>query len=57
MAHHVGSYVDEWRATINDPERLSRFVSFVNAPDTPDPTITFASERGQPVPVVLGVRS
>jgi nitrite reductase (NADH) large subunit len=57
MAHHVGSYVDEWRATINDPERLARFVSFVNAPDTPDPTITFASERGQPVPVVLGVRS
>ena len=57
MAHHIGSYVDEWRATINDPERLSRFVSFVNAPDTPDPTISFASERGQPVPVVLGVRS
>ncbi len=57
MAHHVGSYVDEWQATINDPERLSRFVSFVNAPDTPDPTISFASERGQPVPVVLGVRS
>ncbi|MEV4514681.1 nitrite reductase large subunit NirB [Dactylosporangium sp. NPDC049525] len=57
MAHHVGSYVDEWQATINDPERLARFVSFVNAPDTPDPTITFASERGQPVPVVLGVRS
>jgi nitrite reductase (NADH) large subunit len=50
MATHVASYADEWRATIEDPERLSRFVSFVNAPDAPDPSITFETERGQPVP-------
>jgi nitrite reductase (NADH) large subunit len=50
MARHVESYADEWRATVEDPERLRRFVSFVNAPDTPDPSITFDTERGQPVP-------
>jgi nitrite reductase (NADH) large subunit len=50
MERHVESYVDEWRATIEDPDKLRRFVSFVNAPDTPDPSIQFVSERGQPVP-------
>jgi nitrite reductase (NADH) large subunit len=50
MARHVGSYEDEWRATLEDPERLRRFVSFVNAPDIPDPSITFDTERDQPVP-------
>jgi nitrite reductase (NADH) large subunit len=54
MERHTGAYVDEWRATIEDPERLGRFVSFVNAPDTPDPSITFDSERGQPVPAAAG---
>jgi nitrite reductase (NADH) large subunit len=53
MARHITSYADEWRATVADPERLRRFVSFVNAPDTPDPTISFADERGQPVPVTI----
>ena len=47
MAKHVASYADEWAATIADPEKLKRFVSFVNAPNTPDPTITFVDERGQ----------
>jgi len=50
MARHVGSYSDEWRDTLDDPDRLRRFTSFVNAPDTPDPSITFDVERGQPVP-------
>jgi nitrite reductase (NADH) large subunit len=50
MARHVGSYSDEWRATLDDPQRLARFVSFVNAPDTPDPDIRFTVERGQKVP-------
>ncbi|MFI6822297.1 nitrite reductase large subunit NirB [Micromonospora sp. NPDC050187] len=54
MARHVGSYSDEWRDTLTDPERLRRFTSFVNAPDVPDPSITFAVERGQPVPAVAG---
>ncbi len=38
MARHVGGYADEWAATLADPAKLERFVSFVNAPDTPDPT-------------------
>jgi nitrite reductase (NADH) large subunit len=50
MARHVETYVDEWSATLEDPEKLARFVSFVNAPDTPDPSISFRAERGQPVP-------
>jgi nitrite reductase (NADH) large subunit len=60
MAQHVDGYFDEWKATIDDPQKLARFVSFVNAPDTPDPHITFRSERDQTVPaesdgpVVLG---
>ncbi|WP_091650358.1 nitrite reductase large subunit NirB [Micromonospora pallida] len=54
MARHVESYSDEWRDTLADPERLRRFTSFVNAPEVPDPSITFAVERGQPVPTVAG---
>ena len=42
MARHVDTYSDEWAATLDDPDRLARFVSFVNAPDVPDPHISFA---------------
>jgi nitrite reductase (NADH) large subunit len=55
MAKHVASYADEWRGVLEDPEKLSRFSSFVNAPGTPDPTISFREERGQKVPVLLGI--
>ncbi|MEV6162647.1 nitrite reductase large subunit NirB [Streptomyces sp. NPDC052052] len=47
MARHVETYEDEWAATLADPERLRRFVSFVNAPGTPDPTVRFVHERDQ----------
>ncbi|MFF1479619.1 nitrite reductase large subunit NirB [Streptomyces sp. NPDC058301] len=47
MAGHVSAYRDEWAETVEDPERLARFVSFVNAPGTPDPTVRFVPERGQ----------
>jgi nitrite reductase (NADH) large subunit len=47
MAAHVAHYRDEWADTINDPDRLARFVSFVNAPDTPDPVVAFVPERDQ----------
>jgi nitrite reductase (NADH) large subunit len=50
MARHVESYECEWKATLDDPERLRRFVTFVNAPATPDPEIVFVRERGQPRP-------
>jgi nitrite reductase (NADH) large subunit len=55
MARHVASYADEWKSTLDDPDRLQRFVSFVNAPDTPDPSIAFTTERDQPVPVLVGM--
>ncbi|MFH0244456.1 nitrite reductase large subunit NirB [Streptomyces sp. HK10] len=47
MAGHVANYRDEWAATLDDPERLRRFVSFVNAPDAPDPSVRFVAEREQ----------
>jgi nitrite reductase (NADH) large subunit len=52
MEHHTATYADEWAATLDDPEKLSRFVSFVNAPGVPDPSIVFGSERGQIKPVM-----
>nr|WP_300048829.1 nitrite reductase large subunit NirB [uncultured Nocardioides sp.] len=51
MARHVGGYEDEWRATLEDPSKLARFVTFVNAPDTPDPSIAFTTERDQIQPI------
>jgi nitrite reductase (NADH) large subunit len=50
MERHVAAYTDEWRDVLADPVKLRRFVSFVNAPETPDPSISFVRERGQPVP-------
>ncbi|MER5542969.1 nitrite reductase large subunit NirB [Streptomyces sp. NPDC002589] len=47
MRAHVAHYRDEWAQTVNDPEKLARFVSFVNAPDTPDPVVAFVPERDQ----------
>ncbi|MFC7388397.1 nitrite reductase large subunit NirB [Sphaerisporangium rhizosphaerae] len=55
MERHVAGYFDEWRATVDDPDKLRRFVSFVNAPDTPDPSIVFETERDQIKPVLLEV--
>ncbi|GAA3693257.1 nitrite reductase large subunit NirB [Nonomuraea antimicrobica] len=52
MERHIATYADEWRATLEDPEKLGRFVSFVNAPGMPDPSIVFAGERGQIRPVM-----
>ncbi|WP_309713008.1 nitrite reductase large subunit NirB [Pseudolysinimonas sp.] len=50
MAEHVDNYEDEWAATLADPERLRRFRSFVNAPETADPGVVQVRERGQPRP-------
>nr|BFF11687.1 hypothetical protein GCM10025699_29900 [Microbacterium flavescens] len=47
MAAHIGSYEDEWKATLDDPDKLRRFASFVNAPTTPDPSLAYTAERGQ----------
>jgi nitrite reductase (NADH) large subunit len=56
MARHVDTYFDEWAATLDDPDKLRRFVSFVNAPETPDPTIAFTTEREQIQPVIAGTQ-
>ncbi len=50
MAAHVSAYRDEWADTLADPERLARFVSFVNAPEAPDPSVRFVPERDQMKP-------
>ena len=55
MATHVAGYRDEWAAVLDDPEKLSRFVSFVNAPDVPDPTVAFDESGDRKVPVLLGM--
>jgi nitrite reductase (NADH) large subunit len=57
MAEHVAGYSDEWADVLADPDKLSRFVSFVNAPEAPDPFVQFDEQRGQPIPaepVLLG---
>ncbi len=53
MTRHVAGYQDEWAAVLADPQRLRRFVSFVNAPGIPDPSIAFVPQRGQPRPADL----
>ena len=53
MVAHVANYRDEWAEALADPQRLERFVSFVNAPDTPDPTIRHEPVRRQHRPVDL----
>ncbi|MEO3862028.1 nitrite reductase large subunit NirB [Acrocarpospora sp. B8E8] len=51
IERHVAGYFDEWRATLDDPDKLRRFTSFVNAPGVPDPSISFVTERDQIRPV------
>ncbi|MCX2932504.1 nitrite reductase large subunit NirB [Mycobacterium sp. CVI_P3] len=55
IAAHVAGYACEWKGVLEDPDKLSRFVSFVNAPDVPDPTVEFTERSGRKVPVVLGM--
>jgi nitrite reductase (NADH) large subunit len=54
MARHVAGYSDEWAGVLADEEKLSRFVSFVNAPGQPDPTVVFDDSGPRKVPVMLG---
>ena len=49
MNNIVGTYQCEWKTTIEDPERMKRFVQFVNT-DEEDEQIVFVQERGQPRP-------
>jgi len=42
----VNTYQCEWKTTIADPEKVSRFQHFINSPQ-PDPGIVKVEERGQ----------
>jgi nitrite reductase (NADH) large subunit len=55
MARHVDGYRDEWAGVLEDPDKLARFVSFINAPDEPDPTVVFDETGPRKVPLVLGM--
>jgi len=58
MARHIESYEDEWAATLADPERLRRFRSFVNAPDSGDPAVVHVPDgRGQSRPATREERA
>ena len=46
MAHVVGTYQCEWKTTIEDPEKLKRFRTFVNSSEE-DNFQLFVEERGQ----------
>ncbi|MEO6628264.1 MAG: nitrite reductase large subunit NirB, partial [Aquihabitans sp.] len=49
MERHVANYRCEWTETLERPDRLERFVSFVNT-DQSDPSVTRVRVRGQRVP-------
>ena len=51
MEHVVGTYRCEWKATINDPEKLKRFRTFVNS-EQADDSLVFVRERGQRRPAL-----
>jgi nitrite reductase (NADH) large subunit len=51
VARHVDGYACEWKGVLDDPDKLSRFVSFVNAPDVADPTVAFTERSGRRVPI------
>jgi hypothetical protein len=51
------SHDDEVILLTGDPGKLRRFVSFVNAPGTPDPSIAFEPERDQIKPVLIAGRN
>jgi len=58
MARHAEDYTDEGATVLEDPEKLRRFVSFFNSPDSPDPTIRFGQQDGRKVPLPLpGIRT
>jgi nitrite reductase (NADH) large subunit len=55
MEWHVQTYKCEWKGVLDDPDKMSRFVSFVNAPDAVDSTVTFTERAGRKVPVSIGM--
>ncbi|MCS7068202.1 MAG: nitrite reductase large subunit NirB [Meiothermus sp.] len=66
MAHHIQTYRCEWKATLENPDKLKHFRHFVNS-DAPDDNIVMVEQRGQhrpaydferntlPLPLAMGV--
>jgi nitrite reductase (NADH) large subunit len=46
MAHVIDTYECEWRAAINDPEKVRQFRAFINT-DAADPSVMTVPERAQ----------
>ena len=51
MQSVVDNYQDEWKTTIEDPEKVRRFKHFIND-DQPDPDLAYNRERGQRFPAM-----
>ena len=51
MAHVIDTYECEWKAAIEDEEKLKRFRTFVNS-DRADDSLVFVRERGQRRPAI-----
>lgn len=51
MAHIINTYQCEWKSTVEDPEKLKRFRTFVNSQEK-DNTVVFVEEREQIRPAV-----
>jgi len=47
MQSLVDNYKCEWKEAVETPEIRKRFVHFVNAPETKDPTVKFEEMRSQ----------
>ena len=49
MQHIIGTYQDEWRTAVENPEIRKRFQTYINAEadQQADPHIQFTEERGQ----------
>jgi nitrite reductase (NADH) large subunit len=52
MARVVATQHCEWKATIEDPERLRPFRAFINS-DAPDPGVVFVEQRAQHRPATF----
>lgn len=55
IERHVAGYVDEWRATLDDPAKLAQFTPYLNAPRSTDPDLAYVPRRGQRVPLAVDV--
>lgn len=50
MAHHVETYICEWKDAVEDPDKRKRFSHFINSTEN-DPTVEFQPMRDQKIPI------